>query len=429
MSKALLQNFLVTKVRTLASRATRLAGLTPAMVGIRGEYRRFAPPKTHFDAVNRRLEKIGQVTRQRVATTVRQMGRANPQRTLADIALVEREVDRARRAFGMFFEVFSQRASAFAPTLAAHDVIAADCYAAVRRGGPQVFTGKLLKPITYMEHGYSPATMRRGVTLARLLGERNPFPLIRIPWDRDNPWQATFLHEVSHNLQADMTVWEPNKKAVMKRLIRADGDPMIVSTLGRWHKEIFADLASCLLGGPACAWGMTDFLAHPAPRTLTYKPGGFHPTGYFRVLILAEMLKRMGFPKDGASLTAVWHRLFNLNQGHRLPSRLLAKKTRWIPAVVDEVAFQSRRNLGQRALADVIRFTRSDEAKIRKGARHLIRGRVPEGLPPRFLVSASRYALSAGADPNQLSRIVIGHLSGTGAQPSHKLTNLVKLAA
>ncbi len=38
-----------------------------------------------------------------------------PQRVLIDIALVEREVDRARRAFGMFFEVFSQRGSTYAP--------------------------------------------------------------------------------------------------------------------------------------------------------------------------------------------------------------------------------------------------------------------------------------------------------------------------
>ena len=40
-----------------------------------------------------------------------------------------------------------------------------------------------LKPLTYMEHGFSPATLRRGVVLSRLLGEANPFPIIRIPWD------------------------------------------------------------------------------------------------------------------------------------------------------------------------------------------------------------------------------------------------------
>ena len=87
--------------------------------------------------------------------------------------------------------------------LAAHDAIARDCYAAVRAAAPTIFPGPLVPPLTYLEHGYSPATMRRGVTLSRLLGETNPFPLIRIPYDRDRPWQAVFLHEVAHNLQAD----------------------------------------------------------------------------------------------------------------------------------------------------------------------------------------------------------------------------------
>jgi hypothetical protein len=114
---------------------------------------------------------------------------------LVDIALVEREIDRARRAWGLFFEVFSQRGSAFAPVLAAHDVIAADCYTAARTAVPGVLRGPQLKPLTYMQHSASPATWRGGIHLSRLLGEANPFPLIRIPWDRDNPWQGVFLHE------------------------------------------------------------------------------------------------------------------------------------------------------------------------------------------------------------------------------------------
>ena len=78
------------------------------------------------------------------------------------------------------------------------------------RSGAQRAAGPLLKPVCYMEHGYSPATMRRGVALARLLGEPNPFPLIRIPWDRDQPWQAVFLHEVAHNVQSDLGIWQEN---------------------------------------------------------------------------------------------------------------------------------------------------------------------------------------------------------------------------
>ena len=81
--------------------------------------------------------------------------------------MVEREIDRARRSFGMFFEIFSQRGSSFARPLAAHDMIATDCYRAVRAAAPDVFSGALLKPVTYMEHGYSPATQRQARPPAR----------------------------------------------------------------------------------------------------------------------------------------------------------------------------------------------------------------------------------------------------------------------
>ena len=138
-------------------------------------------------------------------------------------------------------------------------MIATDCYRAVRAAAPDAFSGALLKPVTYMEHGYSPATQRRGVQLARLLGDKKPFPVIRIPWDRDNPWQAVFLHEVAHNIQADLGLWHENQTAVAGRMMGSLRDPLLVSIFRRWHKEIFADLAAILLGGPAAAAGMMNF--------------------------------------------------------------------------------------------------------------------------------------------------------------------------
>jgi hypothetical protein len=310
----------------------------------------------------------------------------------------------------MFFEVFSQRGTGYGAILAAHDAIAVDCYVAVRRAAPLIFRGPLLKPLTYLEHGYSPATYRRGVTLTRLLGESNPFPLIRIPWDRDNPWQAVFLHEVAHNLQADLGLWHENQNALERRLARERADAAVSSVYRRWHKEIFADLAALLLGGPAAAWGMLDFLSHPPPKTMSYKPGGAHPTGYLRAMILAEMLRRMGFSAEAGRIRALWKRLYPLAKGHRIPGFLLSSAPATIPQVVDEVAFQTRRGLAQRALADVIPFTVNDELSIRDGARSLLRGGVPADLPPRFLVSASRYALSQGASVNSLSERVTRHL-------------------
>lgn len=402
--------FLDAKTRALTERARRLTKLTPDVVGLRREDLPYAPSPRHFKAANQRLQKIERAINVRLKS-LQQLPANQPKERLQAIALVEREVDRARRAFGLFFEVFNQRGSTFAPALAAHDVIASDCYAAITQHKPQLFRGPLLKPLTYMEHGYSPATMRRGVSLSRLLGEKNPFPVIRIPWDRDNPWQSVFLHEVSHNLQADLGIWQENKDAIGKRLVMAAADPLVISIFSRWQKEMFADMGGILLGGTASAWGMMEFLTNPSPKVMTYRPGGPHPTAYVRVFILAEMLTQLGFHDDAHQMRKIWRSLYNPKQGHRMPGHLLMSSNKVIPAVVNEIAFQPRRNLAQNALADVIPFTSDDERAIRKGASYLARGVIPTDLPARFFVSASRHALNAGAALPALSHRVIQHLS------------------
>ncbi|KWK66001.1 hypothetical protein [Burkholderia ubonensis] len=405
-----LHRFLQAKISGLSARLSRLARIDNAFVGLRPQDMRYAPSTRHFEAANARLARVERRIRARFAG-LRDWDRRAPQRVLIDIALVERELDRARRLFGMFYEVFAQRGTSYGPALAAHDAIAEDCYQAIRQAAPRIFDGPLLKPVCYMEHGYSPATMRRGVQLSRLLGEQNPFPLIRIPWDRDQPWQSVFLHEVAHNLQADLGIWQENRQAVLKRIMGSAHSPFLAGIYGRWHKEIFADLAAILLGGPAAAWGMADFLAHPQPRTMTYRPGGAHPTAYLRVYLLAEMLRRLGFGADATKLLRVWQGLYRAITGHRIPAPLMASAPRLIPEVVDEIAFQTRRNLAQRALVDIIPFRPDDEAAIRDGARRLAAGRDPE-LAPRHLVSAAHYALEGGGiAPQRLAQCVIAMLT------------------
>ncbi|MGH6841000.1 MAG: hypothetical protein ACREDV_02760, partial [Methylocella sp.] len=189
-----IDRFLATKAKTLAGRARQLTVLTPQSVGLRREDAPYAPRAEHFETANKRLASIDRAVKLRLAEASNALrGHSRDDKLLA-LAMVERELDRARRAFGLFFEVFAQRGTAYGPALAAHDAIARDCYTAVRAADPKIFAGPLVPPLTYLEHGYSPATMRRGVTLSRLLGESNPFPLIRIPYDRDQPWQAVFLH-------------------------------------------------------------------------------------------------------------------------------------------------------------------------------------------------------------------------------------------
>ena len=284
---------------------------------------------------------------------------------LIDIALVEREVDRARRAFGMFFEVFGQRGTTFAPVLAAHDVIANDCYDAVRQGAPRLLDRKALAPISYMEHGYSPATMRRGTVLARLLGEANPFPVIRIPWDRDNPWQPVFLHEVAHNLQADMGIWQENR--TRRRQAGAHRDRRSAAQRHLWPLAQ-GDLRRS--GGPAAGRPRRGVGHGAVPGA----PGAARADLSARRRSPDRLPARADPGRDaaphglrrrgGTAGTGLAHASTTHAASIACRRGCLSSAGTLLPHVVDEIAFQTRRNLAHRALADVIRFRREDEEAI-----------------------------------------------------------------
>jgi hypothetical protein len=110
----------------------------------------------------------------------------------------------------------------------------------------------------------------------------------------------------------------------------------------------------------------------------------------------------------------VWQGLYQRGGVNRIPPKLTSSAPRLIPEVVDEIAYQTRRNLGQRALADVIPFSREDEDAIREGARAL--GKSQEtGLPPRHLVSAAHYTLEgARVMPARLASAVVSELNQAG---------------
>src|SRR5262249_54794462 len=128
--------------------------------------------------------------------------------------------------------------------------------------------------------------------------------------------------------------------------------------------------------------------------------------------MLAEMLRRIGFGSAATRLLRVWQALYSPRTGHRIPAPLMSSAPRLIPMVVDEIAFQTRRNLAQRALADIIKFGQSDEAAIRDGARSLQAGRPATELAPRHLVSAAHYALQSGRiAPRRLAQCVIEQLT------------------
>jgi len=160
-----------------------------------------------------------------------------------------------------------------------------------------------------------------------------------------------------------------------------------------------------------------------APATSATVPVAFErPSNSSRTstrMPAAEMARRLGFTREAERLNRVWDTLYRpAGQPHRLPQRLLASSNQLIPEVVDEIAFQTRRNLAHRSLIDIMPFRPQDEAAIKAGARQLALGRVPDDLPPRQLVSAASYALAEGhVQPHRLSRQVIEHLNSIRAGP------------
>jgi len=123
--------FLRAKLLALEGRGRQLAKIDHRSVGIRPQDLPYTPSPRHFAAVNERLTEIDRRIAGRLSALDERVRDLSPNQVLTAIAMVEREIDRARRTWGLFFDVFSQRGSSFAPTLAAHDVIADDCYAAV----------------------------------------------------------------------------------------------------------------------------------------------------------------------------------------------------------------------------------------------------------------------------------------------------------
>jgi hypothetical protein len=155
---------------------------------------------------------------------------------------------------------------------------------------------------------------------------------------------------------------------------------------------------------------------------MTYRPGGAHPTGYLRVLILSEMLRRMKFDDHAANLRTVWKRLYDPGRGHRMPAQLLGQSKKAIAAIVDEIVYQPRRALGERALASLIPFSREDYQTIRHGGRMLAELRAPSGLPPRFLCSAAAFAVEKGVNPRELNELMLSILAPADAPARNVIT-------
>jgi len=246
-----------------------------------------------------------------------------------------------------------------------------------------------------MRTGFSPATFRRGIPLRRLGQQLNPFPLIQLPYHRlVNPWTlGAILHEVSHNFQSELGLARAVPRAMALRLLRAGHGRLVASVWTRWNRELFADVSGLLLGGPAVVASLMDVVGRSPAAVLTYSSRAPHPTPYLRTFISIELLRRMGFPHEAEQFRRVWTRIYPNPSSGNIPAPLLDSFEDANALVVDAVCFQPYAELGNKSLAQVLRFAPKEQEMVEEAARRLAAGVDPGVVPERFLIGAARFAL------------------------------------
>jgi hypothetical protein len=362
-----------------------------------------APSEAHVAAVNRFIDtlRVQLVEVARHVDAAAAAARREPTTSRLHV-LLERKQAAGNRVlyvegiWDFYFDLFVQRLSSFGERLRAVDRISANCYEDLYVGIGSAKPTPSLLPFSYAHTGFSPATFRRGVPLRRLRHNPNLFPLIMLPQHRlDNVWAlSSVLHEVSHNLQADLGLWQEIPAQIYRRLT-GEGRiaPGVAQVWARWHKEMMADMFALVLGGPAAIESLMDVVGRAPASTLRYSPLGVHPTPYLRVLINLVLLRRMGFTQLADDLTRVWQRLYPRVTPGDIPPPITQTFTAASELAVDTMVFRPYRQFGGKSLAQAVPFGPQQMAMVEQAGRRLAAGQDPGTVPLRFMVGAARFAI------------------------------------
>jgi hypothetical protein len=380
-----------------------------------------APSEGHIRAVNRLLGSLrrsllnltADVTKA-AETASQDPTSANLQSTVSRKEHAHRMVEAIERVWDFYFELFGQRQGQYAPWLLSCDRIALDCYRVSYTGLGTARSVPAPPPFCYMRTGFAPATFRRGIPLTRLGKQLNPFPLVQLPYHRlVNPWTlGAVLHEVSHNLQSDLGLAADMPRRIAGRLLKAGVDSSVASIWARWNREMFADMAALLLGGPGVLGSVMDVVGRGPETVLTFNPQGVHPTPYLRTLINIEMLRRMDFGDIAEQHRRLWQQIYPQAAAGDIPRRLLDSFAQACSLAVDEMCFRPHATLGNKSLAEVIPFKAKEQTMIEEASRRLASGDDPGIVPERFLIGAARFALDNRlAGPEAITKNFYSELS------------------
>jgi hypothetical protein len=361
-----------------------------------------APTEGHIQAVNRLITQLrtGLLRHVREVDDAVEIAMGDPrtprlQAVVKSKEHVHRWVLAIERVWDFYFELFGQRQSEFADWLLSCDRIALDCYQKAYTGIAVPRSIPAPAPFAYMRTGFSPATFRRGIPLRRLGQQLNPFPLIQLPYHRlVNPWTlGAMLHEVSHNFQNDLGLARVIPRNIALRLLRTGHPRGVAAQWTRWNREVFADVSGLLLGGPGFVGSLMDVIGRSPEAVLAFSPRSAHPTPYLRTLLNLELLRRLGFTDEAEQYRRAWMRIYPDPRAGTIPAAVLDTFPTVSRLVIDEMAFRRYPALGNKSMAEVIRFAPKDQLMIEEAARRLAAGTDPGIIPERFLIGAARFSL------------------------------------
>jgi hypothetical protein len=210
----------------------------------------------------------------------------------------------------------------------------------------------------------------------------------------DNVWAlSSVLHEVSHNLQADLGLWEEIPARIYERLT-GEGHlaPAVARVWARWHKEMMADMFALMLGGPAAVESLMDVVARAPASTVRFNGLGVHPTPVLRIPINVVLLRRLGFTRMANDLGRVWRRLYPRVTAADIPPMFMQSFERAAELAVDTMVFQPYRQFGGKRLSQVLEFGPRQMEMVEHAGRRLAAGHLGT-VPLRLMIGAARFAI------------------------------------
>jgi hypothetical protein len=362
-----------------------------------------SPSEGHIQVVNQLITKLRHGLLKMSQNVHDAIGEASESPSSERLQEVVSSKDRAHRwvqgiekIWDFYFELFGQRQGKYGEWLLSCDRIAMDCYQAAYTGLGVARTVPAPPPFCYMKTGFAPATIRRGIPVRRIGKQLNPFPLVQLPYHRlVNPWTlGAVMHEVSHNLQTDLGLSRDIPRNMGLRLLKADLGRNVSSVWVRWNREMFADMSALLLGGPEVVGSLMDVIGRAPAAVFAFNETGPHPTPYLRLLISAEMLRRMGFKTEAEQYARAWTRIYPNPKAGTIPKAVVATFPKACSVAVDAMCYQPYPSLGNKSLSELIRFEKKDQTMIEESAKRMAAGVDPGIIPERFLIGASRVALN-----------------------------------